>query len=103
RYNELIIIHKMGMKNNIYVANECDNLKNKTDIENDWFYRYVSEIDNIDNDTFSNISVRDRQFAYREALKESEPGNYSITCPNCESSPWNHIKGDCQLCGNTKK
>lgn len=100
KYNELIIIHKMGMKNNIYVANECDNLKDKTDEENSWFYRYVSEIDNMDNDTFSSISVDDRQFAYREALKECEPGNYSIACPNCNSSPWNYVKGNCQLCGN---
>lgn len=102
KYNELVIIHKVGLKNNIYVANECDNLKNKNDIENEWFFRYVTEIDNSDNDIFSNITEKERQFAYREALKESAPGNHAVKCPNCNSSPWNFAQGNCQLCGNIK-
>lgn len=102
KYNEKITIHKIGMKNNIYVANECYNLDNKTDFENEWFYRYVTEIDNQDNDTFSKLPESERQFAYREALKESEPGNYNVICPHCQSSPWNFKAGNCQLCGNTK-
>lgn len=102
KYNELVIIHKVGLKNNIYVANECDNLKNKSDIENECFFRYVTEIDNSDNDIFSNITEKERQFAYREALKESEPGNHAVKCPNCNSSPWNFAQGNCQLCGNIK-
>jgi mobilome CxxCx(11)CxxC protein len=44
------------------------------------------------------ISPRERQDAYREALKES--GGTHVSCPICHSSPWNFKRGSCQLCGN---
>jgi mobilome CxxCx(11)CxxC protein len=97
-----IATHKMGIKNNLYIANECDNLSTLGDEELKWFFRYVTEIDNQDNDTFSNVSAKTKRKTYREALKEFNPGDYSITCPVCNSSPWKFKKGDCQLCGNTK-
>lgn len=100
KVSEKILIHKLGLKENIYIINECDNLSNKTDKELEWFYRYISQIDNADNDTFSNIKDKTKRKIYREALKELLPGDISITCPNCKSSPWNYKKGDCQLCGN---
>lgn len=100
KVNEKITIHKMGLKNNIYIINECDNLGGLTEKDREWFYRYVSEIDNQDNDTFANVSDKKKRKIYREALKEIEPGNYSITCPMCDKSPWKYKKGDCQLCGN---
>ena len=84
----------------IEISNECDNISNLTDSEREWFYRYVSEIDNNDIDTFAGLSDEKRKETYREALKEVEPGNHKITCPVCESSPWKYEKGDCQLCGN---
>lgn len=100
KVNDNIIAHKLGMKNNIYIANECDNLANLSENELKWFFRYVSEMDTQDNDIFSTISEDDRKKTYREALKEFAPGNISITCPVCNSSPWKFKKGDCQLCGN---
>lgn len=100
KITDKITVHKMGMKNNIYVANECDNIGKLTDTEREWFYRYVSEIDNNDIDTFAGITDKKRKETYREALKEVDPGNHKITCPICESSPWKYEKGDCQLCGN---
>ncbi|HNY45110.1 MAG TPA: hypothetical protein PLG11_07550 [Bacteroidales bacterium] len=102
KVGDKITNHKMGIKNNLYIANECDNLSNLSDEELKWFYRYVTEIDNQDNDTFSNVSDKERKKTYRDALKEFSPGDYSIKCPICNSSPWNYKKGDCQLCGNTK-
>ncbi|NOW94175.1 mobilome CxxCx(11)CxxC protein [Mucilaginibacter sp. SG564] len=101
--SDKIVVHKLGMKNNIYIANECDNVAQSTEAELTWFFRYVSEMDLQDNDTFSKISDDERQTTYREALKEFDPGNYSIVCPVCKSSPWEFKKGNCQLCGNTKK
>lgn len=103
KITDKITIHKVGMKNNIYVANECDNLSKLTDEELEWFYRYVTEIDNQDLDTFAAVGDKVKKRTYREALKEFSPGDYTITCPICNSSPWEYKKGDCQLCGNTKK
>lgn len=103
KVNDKIATHKMGIKNNLYIANECDNVLKLEDAELEWFFRYVTEIDNQDNDTFSNVSEKVRRKTYRDALKEFAPGNYEITCPICHSSPWEYKKGNCQLCGNTPK
>jgi len=102
KVGDKIVTHKMGIKNNLYIANECDNLSTLGEEELKWFFRYVTEIDNQDNDTFSNVSDKTKRKTYREALKEFSPGDYTITCPVCNSSPWKFKKGDCQLCGNTK-
>ena len=83
KIGDKITTSKMGIKNNLYIANECDNLSNLSDEELKWFYRYVTEIDNQDNDTFANIGEKKRKKTYREALKEFSPGDYSITCPIC--------------------
>ena len=102
KITEKITTHKVGIKNNLYVSNECDNLSGKTDPEMEWFYRYVTEIDNQDLDTFAGVSDKTKRKTYREALKEFSPGDHTITCPVCKSSPYKFKKGDCQLCGNSK-
>lgn len=101
KITDKITIHKIGMKNNIFVANECDSVSNLPQNEQEWFFRYVNEIDNNDIETFAGITEQEKKDTYREALKEIEPGNHAITCPVCKSSPWKYKKGDCQLCGNT--
>jgi mobilome CxxCx(11)CxxC protein len=103
KVGDKITIHKVGIKNNIYITNECDNLGNKSDEQLEWFYKYVTEIDNQDVDTFANVSDKTKRKTYREAMKEFSPGDYSITCPICNSSPWEYKSGNCQLCGNIKK
>jgi mobilome CxxCx(11)CxxC protein len=103
KITDKITTHKIGMKNNIFVSNECDSVANLPTNEQEWFFRYVSEIDNNDIETFAGISPEEKKDTYREALKEIEPGNHLITCPVCDSSPWKYKKGDCQLCGNTTK
>ncbi|MEZ5044730.1 MAG: hypothetical protein R2828_32840 [Saprospiraceae bacterium] len=103
KITDRITTHKVGIKNNLYVANECDNLSSLVDNELEWFYRYVTEIDNQDLDTFAGVTDKTKRKTYREALKEFSPGDHTITCPVCNSSPWEYKKGDCQLCGNTKK
>jgi len=103
KLTDKITVHKVGIKNNLYVANECDNLDSLPDKELEWFYRYVTEIDNQDLDTFAGVGEKTKRKTYREALKEFSPGDHTITCPVCHSSPYEYKKGDCQLCGNTKK
>lgn len=100
KVNDKITIHKIGLKNNLYIVNECDNVAKLNDPDKEWFYRYVTEVDNLDNDTFAKTSDKVKKKTYRNALKELEPGNYSISCPLCNKSPWKYEKGDCQLCGN---
>ncbi len=101
KVNDKITVHKMGIKNNIFVTNECIRIVDLPENEQEWFFRYVSEIDHSDADVFAGISAEEKRETYREALKELEPGNHTIKCPMCNSSPWNYKKGDCQLCGNT--
>jgi mobilome CxxCx(11)CxxC protein len=103
KVNDKIVIHEMGMKNNIFIASECDNAGGLSENELKWFFRYVNEMDNKDISSFANISDKVRKKIYREALKELVPGCHTITCPVCNSSPWKYKKGTCQLCGNTPK
>jgi len=100
KVSDKIAIHQLGIKNNIYIANECDNAGQLNDAELSWFFRYVAEMDTQDKDTFAKVPDEIRKTTYREALKEFEPGNYTIVCPICGNSPWKFKKGDCQLCGN---
>lgn len=100
KVNDKITIHKTGLKNNLYIVNECDNVSKLNDSDRMWFYRYVTEVDTLDNDTFAKTSDKVKKETYRNALKELEPGNFLITCPLCNQSPWKYEEGDCQLCGN---
>lgn len=102
KVNDKITLHKIGMKNNIFIANECDRIAELPENEQKWFFRYVSEIDNSDSDIFAGTSKEVKKETYREALKEIEPGNHTIKCPMCNSSPWKFTKGNCELCGNTE-
>lgn len=103
KLDDKILIHKIGLKNNIYIARESESLlssqTNKSALI--WFFRYISEIDTADHDTFSGISEEKTKKAYRESLKEFTPGDSNVKCPKCNSSPWEYKKGNCQMCGNT--
>jgi mobilome CxxCx(11)CxxC protein len=57
--------------------------------------------DVVDLEELGNLGKAERQWAYREALKELVPGDVSITCPVCHASPWSFTPGDCSACGNT--
>ena len=102
KINDKIVLHKMGIKNNIFITHECDRITELSEQELNWFFRYVNEIDSKDAEVFSEIDDSKRKEIYRQALKELDPGNPHITCPVCHSSPWEYKKGDCQLCGNIK-
>jgi mobilome CxxCx(11)CxxC protein len=65
------------------------------------FFTLAEKSETEDRDLLGESSDKDRQFAYREALKEAVPGSSTTVCPGCGSSPWNFRPGSCQLCGNT--
>jgi mobilome CxxCx(11)CxxC protein len=62
------------------------------------FLRLAEKSESADREAMGDISAKDKQFAYRESLKEI--GDPSIRCPICHASPWKFISGSCQLCGN---
>jgi mobilome CxxCx(11)CxxC protein len=106
KIDDMLIAHKSGMKDNIFILSEASRLLISTvskDEDMEWFRRYCSEIDARDNEIFSTLKAEKKREAYLEALKEFDPGDYSILCPICESSPWKFEKGECQLCGNKIK
>lgn len=106
KIDDKIITHKFGLKNNLSIASEIDNLLMQKEVSEqnlEWFKRYVTEFYNTDNDTFGQIKEKERKKIYRNALKELQPGNYRIVCPICKASPWEFKIGNCQLCGNTPK
>ncbi|MEW6131272.1 MAG: mobilome CxxCx(11)CxxC protein [Acidobacteriota bacterium] len=62
-----------------------------------------AEQDKADAETLTDVKESERQTAYRESLKQIEPGSVSTVCPVCGASPWAYKSGNCQLCGNTPK
>lgn len=63
------------------------------------FLRLAEQSEMADREAIGQVAEKDRQFAYREGLKEL--GDVSICCPFCKASPWAFKPGSCQLCGNT--
>ena len=51
-----------------------------------------------DRESLLKPKEKERQYAYREALKEW--GGESVVCPICKTSPWKFVDGWCQACGN---
>lgn len=94
--------HKLGLKGNKLICNEVDNFisNGKKEEELEWFFKYVAEVDAKDHEIFAAVKPKEKQYAYREALKEFDHGNPHTKCPVCDASPWKFEAGDCQLCGN---
>jgi len=102
--DEKYFSHKIQASKNIDVANEAENILGARDLPQEtvqWFTKYSSQIDEKDNEILNGIKEDKKREAYRNALKEFEPGNHEIKCPICGKSPWKYNPGNCQLCGNT--
>jgi mobilome CxxCx(11)CxxC protein len=71
------------------------------------FLRLAEKSESADREAIGEPHHKDKQFAYREGLKEF--GGIPVTCPVCGLSPWKFSHGPwwkfshglCQLCGNT--
>lgn len=96
--------HSKLIGENISLATQAEQLLNNastTTIDSaQWFLVIADNLEKTDRESFGRIKEKDRQRAYREALKEFSPGK-TITCPECGASPWHYKPGSCQLCGNT--
>ncbi len=104
KYDDNIILCKNGIRNNTFISAEVDSAlsEKKNEKELYWFYKFVFQVDTEDNDFFSNIKDHEKQVAYRIALMETSTSKSINRCPTCRKSPWDFVKGDCQLCGNNK-
>jgi len=92
--------YSSARSSNTFIANESLELIDNTGQDATWFFRYVSNQDAIDQKNIAKIDDQLRKEAYRESLKRLVPGDSSIKCPACNSSPYQFSAGSCQLCGN---
>ena len=95
--------HSRLRDENIFAGTSADSLLRKKgqlderDIEH--FYALMDRLEAEDREAMLKIQPKERQEAYREALKEISPK--SPVCPICGASAWQFTPGNCQLCGNT--
>jgi mobilome CxxCx(11)CxxC protein len=104
RWQDRIKNHSRLLGENISLVRQADDLLLSTAGLPDTvqlFLRLAERSETSDREAIGEPSEKQRQFAYREALKEWEPGNVRISCPACGASPWKFKGGSCQLCGNT--
>ena len=95
--------HSRLRDENIFAVTSADGLLRKKgqwdERELQYFYDQMDRLEAEDREAMLKIRQKERQEAYREALKEISP-NEAI-CPRCAASAWNFTPGNCQLCGNT--
>lgn len=105
RWEERALTHSKLLAENIFLIGQANDLllvgPEKIPAESiPLFLRLAERSETADREAIGEPSEKEKQFAYREGLKELE-GNASIRCPICNSSPWQFRPGSCQLCGNT--
>lgn len=92
--------HSRLLGENISLVRQADNLlvSGRTTLSDgvQLFFALAEKTDIADTELLGQPSEKDRQFAYREGLKEM-----NIACVHCHTSPWDFISGSCQACGNT--
>jgi mobilome CxxCx(11)CxxC protein len=104
RWQDKAAQHSKLIGENISLATQAEQLLNNastTTVDSaQWFLVIADNLEKADMESFGRIKNKDRQCAYREALKEFSPG-LTTACPECGASPWHYKPGSCQLCGNT--
>lgn len=105
RWQEKAQKHSKLLGENIFLAGHADTILGSSQVSSPEsvaaFLRDADRIEAEDREICGELTTADRQFMYREALKESEPGNPSVACKVCHASPWKFKEGSCQTCGNT--
>lgn len=89
-----------GNINSIAHSDHLLNLYSKGNVDDTTINLFLLDTaqDIADTLALGTVKESERQLAYREALKEFEPGS---RCFECNASPWQYKPGSCQLCGNT--
>lgn len=97
--------HSKLLGRNLQNANEIRQLlqiqETITDESVDILLRQLTDTDEDDIDLLAEVSDKERQKAYREALKRFIPSDSNSRCPLCKASPFKYKPGSCAVCGNT--
>ncbi len=96
--------HSELLGENISLVGHANSLLNEDAISGEsmrLFSLLDEKLERDDRSALGILSTGNRQQAYREALKEVNPGDVNVVCPFCKASPWKFKAGDCQACGNT--
>lgn len=104
RWQERSETHSKLLGQNISLARQAYALLQTVTVSSETaalFRSMASTLEQEDREALENVTADDKKFAYREALKEFQPGAAATTCPMCGASPWRFTAGECQLCGNT--
>lgn len=94
--------HSELLGENISLVRQANGLLNDSHVSDESVQSFLVLADKSEKDDRSSLGMPsdiDKQFAYREALKESS--GTTVVCPVCRSSPWILRPGSCQACGNT--
>lgn len=104
KWQDRAVQHSKLLGENITLASQAEHLlhnsKTTSSDSADWFFFVADNLEHADREALGKIQVKEKQFAYREALKEFSPGSITF-CPVCGASPWKYKPGSCQACGNT--
>jgi mobilome CxxCx(11)CxxC protein len=99
--------HKKMMAENIRLAGLADSLlqnhQNASEERVAFFLEQVQRTEADDREILGKVKKSERQNGYREALKESSPGNAKVECPVNGCDVWNHVPGGCDACGGTPR
>ena len=104
RWQEKAYTHSRLRDENISLGTQADALLRKggqaTSDSVEMFLLLVDRSERADREAVGNPRIGLKQQAYREALKEVDPGSTTTKCPHCNASPWVYKPGSCQVCGN---
>lgn len=106
KWQEKIEEHSKLLGENLSLVHLADSLLSASSVSTEsgnLFLLMASKLEQADRESLGKSSATKKQSAYREALKEWNPGDVSTACPKCNASPWEYFPGNCQLCGNTPR
>jgi mobilome CxxCx(11)CxxC protein len=104
RWSDKAQKHSELLGENISLVGHANDLLREAEVSKDslrLFSLLDEKLEKDDRRALGQLDEKDRQAAYRAALKELDPGNVGVLCSLCQSSPWKFTAGSCQMCGNT--
>lgn len=104
KWQDRAVQHSKLLGDNITLASQAEHLLHNSQTtpadSANWFLLVADRLELADREALGKMHKKDKQPAYREALKEFSPGSITV-CPVCGASPWRYQPGSCEACGNT--
>jgi mobilome CxxCx(11)CxxC protein len=96
--------HSTLLGENLALVRHADSILSATNPSVDRVQAYLELADRIeadDTELLEDVTVQEKQAAYRDALKQFDVSNVAVICRICGASPWQFTPGSCVVCGNT--